>query len=295
MYSQARNRRLTVFVLLAACFLCLTTSCKKGRPDGIMSASKLEELLYDYHLAIGRGDTYADSAEIKRSEFVAEVFAKYGITQEDFDRNMEYYCRHSDKLYDIYEKLVERYDAAVGEVGTSMRGDQKGDTLTIWGMPFCLLSANAQNHMQYSCDADTLLRPGDHVVLELSTAWYYHEGAKRMNAVLALEYEGDSVVTMKRDLESSTQHELVLEVGNRAKLRRVTFLLYQDAPWDKRPRLVAINSPRLMRVRKENAPQPPTVPPDSTRRDSAKSGERAIRDSLLRLDTARTDHFGGQQ
>ena len=288
-----------LLAILAACLLCLTaTSCKKGRPDGIMSASQIEDLLYDYHLAIGRGDTYSDSADVKRSEFVAEVFAKYGITQADFDRNMEYYCRHSDKLFDIYEKLAERYDAAVGASGESMIGKAKGDTLTLWGAPFCLLSANAQNHLQYSCDADTMLQAGDRVVLQLSTAWFYHEGQKRVNAVLALEYEGDSVVAIKRDLESTTIHELSLEVGSRAKLLRVTFLLYQDAPWDKRPRMVAINAPRLVRVRKEEIQKGMSEKPnrpDSTRLDSNLSPEHIIRDSLIRKENEHRDHFEPQR
>ncbi|MBR1652776.1 MAG: DUF4296 domain-containing protein [Alloprevotella sp.] len=294
MSSPERNHKalLAGAFLLCAFALLGLSACKNRRPDDILSKSKMEKLLFDYHLAASLAEADRDSMDIKARAYTDFVLKKHGLTQEDFDRNMVYYCRHTDELFDVYEKLTERYDALTNLTGErNLAGETSGDTLSLWGRPFCLLNANGQNRLQYTLTVDTILQPGDNVVLEFSTAWYYHEGQKRLNTVLAIEYEGDSVVAQKRDFETSGHHSLTLSVG-RKRVKKVMCLAYQCAPWNERPRLVALTTPRLLRVRKGHTPMP-AERPDSTKRDTAVNREHLIRDSLLRMDTASQGHFDG--
>lgn len=291
-----KNSHLVVCLLMSAVLIAgMLLSCKNRHPDDVLPKAKMEAILFDYHLALSLAEADADSSEIKGLAYTDFVLKKHGITQADFDHSMEYYCRHTDELYEVYDKLSTRFDALTGQMSDrSMAGDISGDTLSLWSSPFCLLNANGQNRMQQTLEGDTTLRQGDHLIFDFSAAWYYHEGQKRLNTLLAIVYEGDSVVLQKRDFETSGRHTLTLTVGPKT-VKRVALLVYQNAPWDVRPRMVALLSPRLLRVRRQTSPQPATTTPDTTRRDTTLSREHAIRDSLVRMDTARGGHFDGQQ
>ena len=74
--------------------LCLS-ACKPSLPDGILSESKMESVLYDYHLAMGLAESEEGSVPENRYIRVRQVFEKHNISEAEFDSSMVYWCEHS--------------------------------------------------------------------------------------------------------------------------------------------------------------------------------------------------------
>ena len=55
--------------------------CKVKRPSDVISESKMENLLYDYHVAKSMGDNLPYSENYKKALYIDAVFKKYGTTQ----------------------------------------------------------------------------------------------------------------------------------------------------------------------------------------------------------------------
>ncbi|MBR2863512.1 MAG: DUF4296 domain-containing protein, partial [Bacteroidaceae bacterium] len=78
-------------ILLFSFFVAgLLFSCKPGRPDGILSERKMENVLYDYHIAKALAQRSGDSIEQKLSLYTQAVFQKHKVTEAVFDSSLRY-------------------------------------------------------------------------------------------------------------------------------------------------------------------------------------------------------------
>ena len=97
------------FHLCCVCMLALAIAgCKVKRPDDVISESKMENLLYDYHVAKSMGDNLPYSENYKKALYIDAVFKKYGTTQAAFDSSMVWYTRNTEILSKIYDKVKKR-------------------------------------------------------------------------------------------------------------------------------------------------------------------------------------------
>ena len=95
-----------------ASFLCLTLACfvlmgcKPKRPKGILSESKMEKVMVDYHLAQGMAEA-AESGDVEatRYKYIQAVFRKHNITEAAFDSSLVYYFENSEKFLEIYKNV----------------------------------------------------------------------------------------------------------------------------------------------------------------------------------------------
>lgn len=273
------------------------SSCQNRLPDGIISRGKMTDLLYDYHLAQAMASSSSDSANFKTRLYTAAVFKKYGVSEEQFNKSMEYYCRHAEDLYKMYDKINKRFGENTGGGNNVMAGlALDGDTANVWkGNMGYLLSASADNRMSYSFAADTLLHSGDRLVWNFNSQWIYHDGAKNAVAVIAVEYANDSVATITKSIFTSGAQGVEITIG-KVKPRRVSCMLYQVSAFPGKPRYLVVTAPSLIRIRQKKT-ETPAADKASSDSDSVQSAakpvsrEKAIRDSLLRTDSARHPHF----
>ena len=101
------SRRFSIILCLSALLL---SACSVRPPKGVLSQSKMEDVLYDYHLAQSLAQqTSTDSLAHYTMRYRQAVYEKYGIDEATFQRSMEWYARHTDKLSKIYDRLAERY------------------------------------------------------------------------------------------------------------------------------------------------------------------------------------------
>ena len=106
-------------VLLITILVVCTLSCDNSS-DKVVSKSKMEQVLYDYHLAQALMATLPEEERYKAEMYIESVYEKNGITHEEFDSSMVYYNRHADELkegmwvwdnyYHDYMKVVKCVD-----------------------------------------------------------------------------------------------------------------------------------------------------------------------------------------
>lgn len=278
---------------LLCCLLASTlVACKTKLPEGIIEASRMESILYDYHVARAMASVSADSVDYRMRLYCAAVYKKYGISEADFNRSLEWYTRHSDELFEIYERLDERFAKEASALGLSAgpgselaKVGAQGDTANVWrGRSFYLLSSNYINRMSFVQKADTAYRPGDRIEWRFNVRWVYREGYKAAKAVLAVRYDNDSTATVTQHIYNSGVQSVAIKTEKR-KIKEVSGLIYQCAEWSDKPKLLLISAPALIRFH-EKAPLPAPdsltaspARPDSLATDTA---ARPAPDSLRR-------------
>ncbi len=285
----------------------LSLSCRNDTPEGILSASEMESVLYDYHLAQRLGEmenaasiTKDKSWKYNEHYYMKSALAKHGLTQADFDRSLEWYTRHSGQLLDIYKKLDERASAETGSSmpATAMAGNGlRGDTTDIWkGNRMMLLSSSGKTHYSFEQAADTSFHSADRLTLNFQTAWIYREGSKAAVAMLAVVYAGDSVDVRTISIYNTGKQTLSVTIGDRP-VKAVRGFIYQQVAWSAKPKLLLLSGISLIKVRAQAGGATGTGTGDNGQLDQTvtpvKTPEQKLRDSLLRSDslTRSAPHF----
>ena len=149
-------------VLLIIILVVCTLSCDNSS-DKVVSKSKMEQVLYDYHLAQALVSTLSEEERYKAEMYIESVYEKNGITHEEFDSSMVYYNRHADELKDIYNNLHDRF-AVINEKLQLQTGNnemmtfsENGDTTNIWGGKKLIVLRNKEilNKEIFTIKADT--------------------------------------------------------------------------------------------------------------------------------------------
>lgn len=124
-----------LFLILA---LMVISACD-DRPDHILSTGKMEDVLYDYHLAQSLiEELQADERDKMSQAYIDAVFEKHHITEAEFDSSMLYYNRDATSLDKIYRNLKTRFEEENQALALSTGNDvmtallQNGDTANIW-------------------------------------------------------------------------------------------------------------------------------------------------------------------
>ena len=103
------KNRFRFHLCLICMFVFAVAGCKVKRPSDVISESKMENLLYDYHVAKSMGDNLPYSENYKKALYIDAVFKKYGTTQAAFDSSMVWYTRNTEILSKIYDKVKKRH------------------------------------------------------------------------------------------------------------------------------------------------------------------------------------------
>ena len=72
------KNRFRFHLCLICMFVFAVAGCKVKRPSDVISESKMENLLYDYHVAKSMGDNLPYSENYKKALYINAVFKKYG-------------------------------------------------------------------------------------------------------------------------------------------------------------------------------------------------------------------------
>lgn len=165
------------FHLFLICILTLVIAgCKVKRPDGVIPESKLENLLFDYHLAKAMGDNLPYNENYKKSLYIDAVFKKYETNQAVFDSSMVWYTRNTEILSKIYERLNKRMKAQQDEINhlIAIRDkkptmSQPGDSIDVWAWQrmIRLTGEMMSNQYTFALPADTNFKDRDTLVWEV--------------------------------------------------------------------------------------------------------------------------------
>lgn len=184
-------------------FVIVLCSCSSDSQE-ILSHGKMEDIIYDLHLAQGMADKGDyDKRAMKEAEYRAAVLKKYEITQAEWDSSFTYYCRHADELHEIYNNVAERMRDEIVSLGGEVALNGEGfsaDTANIWNMErnFILVPNEPYNVKSYVIPADSTIKKGDRLTMQFSTQFVYQDGMRDVVAVMAATFQNDSVASETR-------------------------------------------------------------------------------------------------
>ena len=208
-----------------ASFLCLTFACfvlmgcKPKRPKGILSESKMEKVMVDYHLAQGMAEA-AESGDVEatRYKYIQAVFKKHHITEAEFDSSLVYYFEHSEKFFEIYKNVSLKVQAQAEKFGVDARATQnqyshltnQGDTANIWTdhTNACIIPDKLHNIYQFVLTSDSTYQAGDAFIWHFHTQYITPGIDREAFAVLTLQYENDSVVSVTQHIRGNNNFDI---------------------------------------------------------------------------------------
>lgn len=265
---------------LTILLLLLIVSCKPTIPGHYIQPDDMEDLLYDYHLSQGAVSfDDGNSMEYKRRMYFLAVLKKYGVSEAEFDSSMVYYYGHAELMADIYHRLDERMNAAaqkIGAEGTGSMGvsNSNGDTVNVWNGPRGkVLSARPlNNRLDFYIKADTSYRANDLLQLYFMSSFLYQEGTKDAVALMAVKYEGDTVVSRYQRVMSSGETRLTINERNGKKIKEIKGYIYVgkgNGDDSKTLKLLVVDRLQLMRCHQNVEPlELEPVKADRMKRDS---------------------------
>lgn len=267
----------------------LLFSCRPQVPDKYIQPGEMEDLLYDYHLSQGvasveEGDGNGD---YKRRLYFLAVLKKYGVSEADFDSSMVYYYSHADRMAEIYKSLEERLDADAQKIGASggthtVMLSANGDTANVWnGVRSKVLSAvPLNNRLDFHIVADTSYHANDMLQLSFRSSFLYQEGMKDAVALMAVTYEGDTVVSRYQRVMSSGETRLTINEKNDKRIKEIKGFIYLNKGGRDNARtmkLLVIDQIQLARMHQKTEPKkleaikPGGMRTDSLKKDSVKT------------------------
>lgn len=244
--------------LLLFGIVLVAVSCGKQIPGDIIQPSEMEDLLYDYHLALTMGNDLNYNDRYKRESYRNYVFNKHGVTEAEFDSSMVWYTRNGKMLTDIYKNLQKRYEMAEEQMRSELnkRSGQisvslSGDSVDVWSDRnlYWLTSSPLTNRLMFDLKADTTFHENDILVFEADYSFLSKEKSSA-NVVVAMNitFKNDSTQGISRVIDNSGKWDLTLKPDSAFEYKSINGFVYFSNP-DSTETSVLINKIRLMRYR----------------------------------------------
>ncbi len=238
-----------------AVVLLFSVGCHNERPSTVLSQNEMEDVLYDYHLALAMAQFSKDSIDWYTHVYAEAALRKYGITKADLDSSLVWYAEYTRDLYDIYKNVQARMDREMLMLGreTSQTDffsslSSEGDTANVWkGRNFYLLSSNnMSNRMVFSIDADSTYLPEDTYLWHFVTRFVFSEGMRQAIVNLQIRYENDSVSVVSTTVGRDGEFQVEAFAADK-KIKRVEGFVYLATSWSKDEKKLIIMQPALVR------------------------------------------------
>lgn len=239
--------------LLAFCL----TACQVKRPKVVLPDAKMENVLYDYHIAKAMGEEVPYNESYKRVLYVESVFKKHGITQADFDTTMAWYARNPEVLAKVYEKVNQRLKVERDGINhlIALRDNKPDESLPgdsidvwIWQHIYRLTGMPLNNRITFKLPSDTNFHDRD--VLHWSVRFRFNGGMPdSIHAPLMamqIQYEkNDTVIGASKRVSSAGIETIGLNADTLGKIKEVRGFIYY--PMQPSLRSLVVDSISLMR------------------------------------------------
>ena len=211
--------------------------CKPGVPSDLIQPDDMEEILYDYHIADGMAmaDGNYENVSYLRTVYREAALQKYGVTQAEFDSSLVYYYRHTEQLYEIYDRLSKRLNEESTNLGStanemSQLGGEvgQGDTTTVWTYPqtVVMLPAPPYNVLSFSVKADSSYHAGDKMIFNVDAQFIFQDGVRDGVAMLAVTFQNDSIATQVMHMSSNQRYLLQVADPQMVGVKEVKGFVY---------------------------------------------------------------------
>ena len=223
-------RYCTKWVLIALVVAVSMVSCKPSVPSEYIQKGKMENILFDYHLAKVMFEQEGKNDSLTLLAYQESIFEKYDVTRAEFDSSMVYYSRHMQLLHEIYEHLGDRLSkelvaqggvaSGLGQYGDEIAG---ADTASIWkgDRSIALTPFPISNSYCFEAKADTSFHKGDRIILDFDAQFIYQMGLRDAVAVMSVTFMNDSVRTETLHVSSSSHFHLQIEDSDMLGIKNV--------------------------------------------------------------------------
>ncbi len=243
---------------IGAFFLVLSfaVSCVRV-PKGILDEKQMENLLYEIHLSEGVTDVMPDEFMSRQKKEILKkgVFAKYGVTPEQFDSSLVWYGKNLELYIDVYRKVVKRLEADNERVKKDVESDKmqtlsmRGDTVDIWkkGRSYEFLPTTAYNVLPFSVNTDENFKFMDKFILGVHVRMM-PELDELPRLFLALENADNSFLYATKPVLRNGWNEVELKSDTVSFFRSVFGDIYVPTNRLAPDQSIIIDSIRLMRI-----------------------------------------------
>lgn len=278
-----KHLSLYLMLTLAACL----TACINERPSHIMTQSKMERILYDYHLAQAMAQREQGDVEARQYEYVQAVFRKHGVTEAEFDTSMVWYMGRAEILHPMYVRVNERLEQELNKLGgdatVSMYANlsTQGDTANIWpGDKFLTLSGEPLcNLEEMTIKADTSFHKGDYYKLLFDTRFIQRDQTIDAYCLMQVNYTNDSTYAITQRINDMMQNEVNIPYSDNRKdwrTKEISITLYMSEDDTPSLHIMCITNPILVRYHYVEKPEEAA---DSISNDSTDATRQTV-DSL---------------
>lgn len=247
------------YIAISFAAMLLVASCNKTRGrNGVLSEKAMAEVLYDYNIANGLASEISsgDSAAILQYKYTQAVFAKHGITSDEFEMSMAHYARDPKALAALSKSVEERLNNEIETEQNALEEERKekfaqqNDTISAWeNRDGALLSATGTNRFLHVVKGENL-QGGDRLIFSIKTSWMYKETNRMGVMVLALTYSNDSTETHTEVIrESLRAQNIFVNVPDKRKIKEVRLEVIQSAGWRKEPQYLSLRDMVLWSIK----------------------------------------------
>lgn len=285
-------KKLMICLVAVMALLFCVSSCKPSLPGGVLSKSKMTDILYDYHLALAMAHMDDNGDRGQSLAYREAVLRKHDVTSAEFDSSMVYYMRHTELLEDVYKDLTDRYNNEITAMGGSASAGGEfanlsatGDTANVWNLAASMVFMPVKpfNSTSFDIKVDSTFHKGDRLMLDFDAQFIYQDGMRNGVAMLAVQFGNDSIAQRTIMIQSTQHYSVELSDADSLGIKSVKgyFMLMNDdngtgVSSQTTLKLMFLEHIKLIRMH----PQKPVAAPsgssssassDSLRKDSASS------------------------
>jgi len=250
-----------LFVLTLALAL---SGCKLRRPSDVLPPKKMEQLLYDYHLAQAISQDLPREEKYVTMAYIEWAYSKNGITREQFDYSLVWYTRYPKELSKIYKRLSARVDREYKTASMELSRIEKksftilsGDSVDLWylGHTALLNSSVYMNKLTYTMNWDTTFHKGDTLQLSMNSLFSSTDSGVPQHAYVALSaYYRDSVSTVDTMLWNNSRITLSMVLDAQKNFSSLSGSINYLDSTDNRSGAMILSGMELMRYHEKAVP-----------------------------------------
>ena len=216
--------------------LMLVVACKPSVPSEYIQPGDMEDILYDYHLALAMSrQKSGGNTDFNRSLYFQSVLKKYGVTEAEFDSALVYYYSHAYRLKDIYSEVNQRLSdeatslgVAVGDINRYSQYSTTGDTANIWNQQtdLLLIPYPTMNRYDFTVKVDTTFKKGDSFMFQFMSEYIWQNGSKDVTVCIVCKYEGDSIIQTANHVSVAGTAQVRVPANREKKLKEMRGFIY---------------------------------------------------------------------
>ena len=260
-------------------------SCTPSVPNRYIQPDKMEDILYDYHIADAMYQSNSGDATTMIA-YKTAVLKKNGVSEAVFDSSMVYYTRHTRLLQKIYESLSTRLSkealalgASASEINQYSLNSANGDTTNVWTGERSIVFSPYRpfNLSSFTLKTDTTYKAGDNLWLNFDTQFIYQDGSREAIAMLSVKFNNDSVSSQHVYVSTPNHYTLQLSDDKHVGIKEIKgyFILNKGNSADAYSttfKLMIISNISLIRIHAPKQKRTGEAPADSTSSDARHKG-----------------------